>query len=87
LPLGIGRVGFGACSDGLDERLVRRAPSPPIRVPADRVLHTLTSTGLGDVIPVRPQARALMMTEMVAGIMYVALVVSRLVGLTLPRRA
>lgn len=47
---------------------------------------TLTSTGLGDVIPVRPQARALVMTEMVAGVMYLALVVSRLVGLTLARR-
>lgn len=47
---------------------------------------TLTSTGLGDVIPVRPQARALVMTEMVAGVMYLALVVSRLIGLTLARR-
>ena len=47
---------------------------------------TLTSTGLGDVIPVRPQARALVMTEMVAGVMYLALVVSRIVGLTLARR-
>lgn len=47
---------------------------------------TLTSTGLGDVIPVRPQARALVMTEMLAGVMYIALVISRLVGLTLARR-
>ena len=48
---------------------------------------TMTSVGLGDVIPVLPQARALVMTEMVAGVMYLALVVSRIVGLTLPRRA
>ena len=48
---------------------------------------TLTSVGLGDVIPIQPQARALVMTEMVLGIMYLALVVSRIVGLTLPRRA
>ena len=47
---------------------------------------TLTSVGLGDVIPVQPQARALVMTEMVAGVMYLALVVSRLVGLALSRR-
>jgi Ion channel len=47
---------------------------------------TLTSVGLGDVIPVQPQARALVMTEMVAGVMYLALVVSRLVGLTFARR-
>ena len=47
---------------------------------------TLTSVGLGDVIPIQPQARALVMTEMVAGVMYLALVVSRIVGLTLARR-
>jgi Ion channel len=47
---------------------------------------TLTSTGLSDVVPVVPQARALVMIEQVAGVMYLALVVSRLVGLTLARR-
>lgn len=46
---------------------------------------TLTSTGLSDVIPVVAQARALVMIEQVAGVMYLALVVSRLVGLTLTR--
>jgi hypothetical protein len=44
---------------------------------------TLTSTGLSDVIPIRPQARSVVMIEQVAGLMYVALVVSRVVGLTL----
>ena len=48
---------------------------------------TLTSVGLGDVVPIQPQARAIVMTEMVAGVMYLALVVSRIIGLTLPRRA
>lgn len=48
---------------------------------------TLTSVGIGDVIPIQPQARALVMTEMVAGVMYLALVVSRIVGLTLARRS
>lgn len=47
---------------------------------------TLTSVGLSDVIPVEPQARALVMTEMVAGVMYLVLVVSRLVGMALARR-
>jgi len=46
---------------------------------------TLTSTGLSDVVPVLAQARSLVMIEQVAGLMYVALVVSRLVGLTLAR--
>jgi len=48
---------------------------------------TLTSTGLGDVIPVQPQARAVVMTEMLAGVMYLALVVARLVGLIMARRS
>ena len=44
---------------------------------------TLTSTGLSDVVPVQPQARSAVMIEQVAGLMYVALVISRIVGLTL----
>ena len=47
---------------------------------------TLSSTGLSDVVPVRPFARALVMLEQVAGIGYVAMVVSRLVGLLVVRR-
>ena len=42
----------------------------------------LSSVGLSDVIPVRPEARALVMFESFAGVMYIALVVSRLIGLT-----
>jgi len=48
---------------------------------------TLTSTGLGDVIPVRPFARSLVMVEQVAGLGYVAMVVSRLVALMVAPRA
>jgi Ion channel len=47
---------------------------------------TLSSTGLSDVVPLQPFARGLVMLEQVAGVGYVAMVVSRLVGLTvLPR--
>jgi hypothetical protein len=42
----------------------------------------LSSVGLSDIIPVRPEARALVMFESFAGVMYIALVVSRLIGLT-----
>ena len=42
---------------------------------------TLSSTGLSDVVPVKPFARGVVMIEQVAGIGYVAVVVSRLVGL------
>jgi hypothetical protein len=34
-------------------------------------------------VPAAPMARSLVMLEAVAGIMYIALVVSRLIGLTL----
>jgi hypothetical protein len=47
---------------------------------------TLTSTGLSDVIPVKPFARGLVMIEQLAGLAYVAVLVSRLVGLTILRR-
>ncbi len=47
----------------------------------------LTSVGLSDVLPVLPHARSLVIIEMVAGVLYVALVVARLVGLTAQRAA
>jgi hypothetical protein len=47
---------------------------------------TLSSTGLSDVIPVKPFARALVMMEQLAGVAYLAMVVSRLVSLTVLRR-
>jgi hypothetical protein len=46
---------------------------------------TMSSTGLSDVVPVKPFARGLVMLEMVVGLGYVAMVVSRLVGLTVMR--
>ena len=46
---------------------------------------TLSSTGLSDVVPVQPFARGVVMLEQLAGLGYVAMVVSRLVGLTLRR--
>jgi hypothetical protein len=47
---------------------------------------TLSSTGLGDVVPVKAFARALVMIQQLAGLAYVAMVVSRLVSLTVMRR-
>ena len=46
----------------------------------------LSSTGIGDVIPVTVHARSLASLEMFTGVMYLALVVSRLIGLTLAPR-
>ena len=42
---------------------------------------TLSSTGLSDVVPIKPFARSLVMFEQLAGVAYIAMVVSRLVGL------
>jgi hypothetical protein len=47
---------------------------------------TLSGVGLTDILPVRPAARALVMLEAFAGVMYIALVVSRLIGLAIQRR-
>jgi hypothetical protein len=46
---------------------------------------TMTSVGLSDITPILPNARSFVMIEQVAGVMYVALVVARLVGLTIAR--
>jgi hypothetical protein len=48
---------------------------------------TLTSTGLSDVVPIKPFARAVCMIEQLGGLAYVAVLVSRLVGLTVRRAA
>ncbi|WEV79451.1 ion channel [Janibacter cremeus] len=45
----------------------------------------LTSVGLSDVIPVKPHARAATMIEQLTGVLYVAMVISRLVALTVMR--
>jgi hypothetical protein len=46
---------------------------------------TLSSTGIGDVVPIKPFARSLVMIEQIAGVAYIAMVVSRLVGLLVVR--
>lgn len=46
----------------------------------------LSSTGLSDIVPITPWARSVVMIQQLAGLGYVALFVSRLVGLTLARQ-
>ena len=46
----------------------------------------LSSTGLSDVVPITPHARSVVMVQQLAGLGYVALFVSRLVGLTINRQ-
>ena len=47
---------------------------------------TLTSLGYGDIVPMTAQARSLSILEAVTGIMYVAVLVARLVGLYTARQ-
>ncbi|HEY0475418.1 MAG TPA: potassium channel family protein [Kribbella sp.] len=48
---------------------------------------TLSSTGLSDIVPISSWGRSVVMLEQLAGLGYVAMVVSRLVGLTVARRS
>jgi hypothetical protein len=48
-------------------------------------ITTMTSTGLSDITAVTPHARSFVLIQMVTGMLYVALVVARLVGLTIAR--
>ena len=47
---------------------------------------TLSGVGLSDIVPVRPMARSLVMIEEFSGVMYLALVVSRLIALSVTTR-
>jgi len=47
---------------------------------------TLSSTGLSDVVPIKAFGRSLVMLEQLAGVAYIAMVVSRLVGLLVLHR-
>jgi Ion channel len=42
--------------------------------------------GLGDIVPLLPMARVLVMIEECSGVMYLALVVSRLIALSVTTR-
>jgi hypothetical protein len=48
---------------------------------------TLSGVGVGDVLPLRAPARVLVMLEMLVGVGYLAMVVSRLISLTVRRAA
>jgi len=48
---------------------------------------TLSGVGLGDIVPLLPMARALVMIEEFSGVMYLALVVSRLIALSVTARS
>jgi hypothetical protein len=45
----------------------------------------LTSVGLSDILPTGDHARSMVILEQVAGVLYVAMVISRLVALTVRR--
>ena len=47
---------------------------------------TLSGTGLSDIVPAKAFARSLLMLQQLAGLGYIAMIVSRIVGLTVLRR-
>ena len=47
---------------------------------------TLSSTGLSDVLPLTGHARGVVMIEQIAGVLYIAMVVTRLVSLSAARK-
>jgi Ion channel len=49
-------------------------------------ITTLSSTGLSDIVPILPTARAIVMLEQIAGLAYLVMFVSRVVGLTVAQR-
>jgi hypothetical protein len=49
-------------------------------------MTTISTTGFGDVVPVSSAARAAVIIEQFVGVLYVALVISRIVGLTIARQ-
>lgn len=48
-------------------------------------ITTMTSTGLSDIVAVTPHARSFVLLQQISGMLYIALVVARLVGLTIAR--
>jgi hypothetical protein len=46
----------------------------------------LSSVGLSDIVPVTPMARGIVMLESFAGVMYITLVVSRLISMSVAPR-
>lgn len=65
---------FGVAGDGASPRTWTQLLYLSVMV--------LSSVGLSDIVPAQPMARALVMLESFAGIMYIALVVSRLISLS-----
>src|SRR5688572_27251371 len=64
---------------------VERAPSTKRVTVGNGAWHLFPGVGLSDIVPLRPFARSLVMLEMFCGVMYVAIVVSRLVALASQR--
>lgn len=48
-------------------------------------ITTMTSTGLSDILAVTPHTRSFVLLQQITGMLYVALVVARLVGITIAR--
>ena len=94
--LGCSLAAFGAANDSLFIRNVDVYPGSFVgMVEPERPRRwmellflsftNLSATGLGDVLPISSPARVLAMLEQFAGVGYIAIVVSRLIGLSMLR--
>lgn len=83
-PLGKVPAMMGRALAAPDALRPRRLGRTLVRHPSS--LTNLSSTGLADVVWVTAHARSAVMIQQLAGLAYVALLFSRLVGLTLARR-
>lgn len=86
-------IGLGVVASGMSIADALTGFETPQLVATSAIFHALllsftnlSSTGLSDVAPIAAHARSVVMLEQLAGLAYVALIVSRLVGLTLARQ-
>ena len=80
---------FSVCQQWLPGSFTAAVDAPSPRTWMELLylsFSVLSGVGLSDVVPVKPLARSLVMLEQFAGVMYIALVVSRLIGLTITAR-
>lgn len=50
-------------------------------------ITTMTGTGLSDIVPIEPHARSAVLLQQIAGMLYLALVVARMIGIVVAKAA